>query len=235
MQMEQVVEQTSAQDTSGRAYVMLAEDVLLISGGVVAVNVPYEHYLSGIYGRHVEWVYGAVIKMSPVSTRHHRLNSFVEILFRTFLEMTAGGEVFQDPVVMKPLPELPARQPDLQVVLPDRMHLVQQNQVAGAANLVVEIVSPESSKRDRGEKYTEYERGGVPEYWLIDPIREEAMFYVLGEDGLFHLKLPVDGVYTSTVLPKLKLNVDVLWQDRLPTVIDIVDMVKQMVGDDEAK
>jgi Uma2 family endonuclease len=189
--------------------------------------VPYEDYLSGIYGKHVEWVYGAVIKISPVSAKHHHLNSFLEILLRTLLEMTTGGEVFRDPMVMKPSKDLPGRQPDIQVVLPDRLHLIEQNQVAGAANLVIETISPESSSRDRGEKYREYEQGGVPEYWLLDPIREEALFYVRGEDGLFHLRFPVEGSYIATVLPQLKLKVDLLWQEKLPGVLETVELVRQ--------
>jgi Uma2 family endonuclease len=215
-------------DITRLAYVMLDQDVLLISGKVVAVNVPYEDYLSGMYGKHVEWVYGAVIKMSPVSTQHDSLNRFVEMLFSAYIEQTGEGRVFQDPMVMKPLEYLPGRQPDLQVVLPDRFHLIKKNQVAGAANLVVEIVSPESSSRDRGEKYEEYEKGGVAEYWLLDPIREEALFYVLGRDGKFHLKLPVEGIYTSSVLPMLRLKVDLLWQEKLPGMRETLDMVEAM-------
>jgi hypothetical protein len=55
------------------------------------------------------------------------------------------------------------------------------------------------------------------------------LFYVRGTDDLFHLTLPVDGIYTSTVLPKLKLWVDLLWQDKLPTPTEIVRMVESMV------
>jgi hypothetical protein len=46
-------------------------------------------------------------------------------------------------------------------------------------------VPPESRSRDRGEKYYEYEEGGVREYWLIDPVRRKAEFYQLGADGYY--------------------------------------------------
>ena len=48
---------------------------------------------------------------------------------------------------------------------------------------MVEIASPESRLRDRGEKFAEYEAGSVREYWLIDRERKEADFYRLGERG----------------------------------------------------
>lgn len=45
---------------------------------------------------------------------------------------------------------------------------------ADAADIVGEIVSKESGKRDRGEKFEEYDASGVREYWLIDPRRNDA-------------------------------------------------------------
>ncbi|MEZ4672167.1 MAG: Uma2 family endonuclease [Anaerolineae bacterium] len=209
----------------------LAERERLYGGKIVAENVSYEEFLTGSYGTHVEWVNGAVIEMSPVKTEHGRLNSFLEFLLTYLLDRTIGGVVHRDPVVMRAKPELPGRQPDLQVILPDRMHYIKENEVAGPANLVVEIVSPESSKRDRGDKHDEYEQGGVQEYWILDPQRKETLFYVRGEDELFHLTLPVEGVYNSTVLPQLTLKVDILWQAKLPTTTEIIQMVEKMLKD----
>jgi Uma2 family endonuclease len=40
----------------------------------------------------------------------------------------------------------------------------------GAADIVIELVSPESVHRDYGEKLYEYEQAGVPGYWIIDPL-----------------------------------------------------------------
>ncbi|MGE3913974.1 MAG: Uma2 family endonuclease, partial [Chloroflexota bacterium] len=77
---------------------------------------------------------------------------------------------------------------------------------------------PESDQRDRSEKFQEYEAAGVPEYWLIDPLRHEALFYVLGEDALYHLRLPSpEGVYTSIMLEGFRLRPDWLWRRPLPS------------------
>ncbi len=210
------------------------KDAMIFDGKVLAENVPYEEYLSGKYGKHVEWVYGVVIAMSPVSIPHDQLGRFLAAVFSVYLELTTGGMVFQDPVVMKAAPDLPGRQPDIQLVLPDRLHLVKQTEVAGPANLVVEIVSPESVDRDRGRKFKEYERGGVQEYWILDQDRKEALFYVRGDDGLFHSRPPVDGVYTSHVLPKLRLPVSLFWQEQYPTVREAVRRVEALLGRDQA-
>ena len=47
----------------------------------------------------------------------------------------------------------------------------------------------------------EYEAARIPEYWLFDPLRREALFHVLGEDGRYHVVLPdTDGFYHSQVV-----------------------------------
>lgn len=202
------------------------------SGKIVAENVPYEDYLAEKYGQHVEWIFGVVIEMSPVSKLHDALSLFLAALFDVYLELTTGGRVLTAPMVMRPGQDFPAREPDVQVLLPDRMQYLQENQMAGPANLVVEIVSPESMQRDRGEKFGEYERGGVQEYWILDPVRKESLFYVLGQEGLFYNQPPQEGIYTSSVLDKLKLDVNVFWREKLPTTREVVQMVEQMLKDE---
>ncbi|MBZ0278543.1 MAG: Uma2 family endonuclease, partial [Anaerolineae bacterium] len=172
--------------------------------------------------------------MSPINQQHDSLSRFLSALFDTYLDLTTGGRVLQEPMVMKPAPDLPGREPDLQVLLPDRMHFLQETQVAGPANLVVEIISPESGARDRGDKFHEYEKGGVDEYWMIDPVRQEALFYVRGEDGLYRSHLPVEGVHTSAVLPKLRLRVSILWGEKLPTTRETVQLVEEMLKDEQS-
>ena len=93
----------------------------------------------------------------------------------------------------------------------------------GPADLVVEIISPESRARDRGDKFYEYEQGGIPEYWLIDPVRQQAEFYQLGADGISR-PAPIDdqGRYHSAALPGLWLQVSWLWEMPLPPLLSIL-------------
>ncbi len=105
----------------------------------------------------------------------------------------------------------------------DRERLIEENYLNGPADLVVEIVSPFSIARDRGEKFVEYEAGGVSEYWLIDPQRRQAEFYQLSEESQFQpTPCGPDGFYTSRAVSGFRLHPGWLWQDPLPKVSDAV-------------
>jgi Uma2 family endonuclease len=88
---------------------------------------------------------------------------------------------------------------------------------------VVEIISPGSRGTDRGDKFFEYEAGGVREYWLIDPDRKQAEFYRLGDDKLYHLTpADADGRYHAREIPGLWIRVEWFWQSPLPPVLGIL-------------
>ena len=71
--------------------------------------------------------------------------------------------------------------------------------------------------RDRQDKLPEYEAAGVPEYWLIDDTASRSAFLrARRRRAVSGVPLGADGIYTSTVLPGLRLRVDWLWRDPLP-------------------
>ena len=171
---------------------------------------------------HAEWVDGRIIVTSPSNIVHQRLAGFLYRLLVAVVEKRQLGEVLSTPFLMR-LPSRPSgREPDLLFIATEHLDRLQPTYLDGPADLVVGVVSPDSDARDRSEKFGEYEGAGIPEYWLIDPIRREALFYRLGEDGRYHLApIGADGIYHSSVLPGLALRVAWLWQRPLPSVRDV--------------
>lgn len=168
-----------------------------------------------------EWVDGEVVMVSPASSRHQDIAGFLESLMRTFAETHHAGVVRSAPFQMKLGPDLPGREPDLLVVSSEHQDRLTATFLDGPADLVVEIISPESRLHDRGEKYAEYEMAGVREYWLIDPDEERADFFVLGEDGRYEPLRPDDeGIYRATVLNGFWVDVGWFWAEPLPPVIE---------------
>ncbi|MGY4706917.1 Uma2 family endonuclease [Candidatus Bipolaricaulota sp. J31] len=170
-----------------------------------------------------EWVDGEVIVLSPASNKHQDLVRFLVQVIGAFAEAKNLGVVRPAPFSMY-LPELNrARGPDILFIATENLNRLKETHLEGPADLVVEIVSPESRLRDRGEKFAEYELAGVREYWVIDPDEKRADFFVLGPDGRYERrKQDETGIYRSEVLLGFWLKVEWLWRDPLPPVLEVL-------------
>jgi Uma2 family endonuclease len=193
----------------------------LLQASVPPEPVTYEEFLAWAdEDTLAEWVDGKVIMTSPASLPHQRLAGFLLQVLSIAVEVRQWGVVIGAPFQMKL--ERSGREPDLLFVAAGHEDRLREGYLEGPADLVVEIVSPESVGRDRGEKFTEYEAGGVPEYWLLDPQRRWAEFYLL-EGGRYRLVWAgAEGQYRSRVLPGFWLRVEWLWQQPLPPVLAVL-------------
>lgn len=201
---------------------------------IIAEGIDFDTYLHDYADQLTELVDGKVIRMSPVRDVHNLMVRFLVTLFDAYLVTTKEGELRHEGFVMKIVYEgkTRSRQPDLFVVTTANLDKLHPTYMDGAADLVVEVLSPESLNRDRGEKFVEYEAAGVREYWLVDPQRGDAAFYVLEEDGLFRLHYPDQaGLYHSRALPRLKLPVSLLSEHPIPNTITAVKLVEKMLAD----
>jgi Uma2 family endonuclease len=120
-----------------------------------------------------------------------------------------GCQVFVSPLDVK-LSDTDVVQPDLLVVC-QRDQLLRTH-VEGAPTLVVEILSPSSTRHDRVRKLNLYARVGVPEYWLVTPEPPMLEQFVL-VDGVYQVATHMDrGTLTSRAVPGLELDLDSLFQ-----------------------
>jgi Uma2 family endonuclease len=108
-------------------------------------------------------------------------------------------------------------QPDVIYVSPARLAILQRR-IDGAPDLLVEVLSPGTARRDRGEKLILYAQSGIREYWIVDPeVRQIEL--LVNEAGRFVVAWPVAGLYQSQSLPEVHLDVAELWRQvetRLP-------------------
>jgi Uma2 family endonuclease len=165
-----------------------------------------------------EWVDGEIVEMAPANLEHQDLGGFLHVLLRIFVERLRLGRVYQAPFLMRLSFRPSGREPDLMFIANEHLERLTPTYLDGPADLVIEVVSPESTVRDRRDKLQEYEAAKIPEYWLLDQPRREALFYVLdAEDRYQRVPIGEDGIYTSTVLKGFRLRVEWLWRSPLPT------------------
>ena len=176
-------------------------------------KMTYEEYLCAPdIPEHTEWVNGEVVEMMSVSKAHAELTSYLHRLLAMYIEAGNLGELYADPFQLRLAVAAAGRAPDLMFVRTEHLDRVQEKFLDGPADLVVEVLSPGTERVDRGDKFYEYQAAGVPEYWILDPVREVADFYVLDDAGVYRsANVPPDGQFESTVLTGFRLQVEWLW------------------------
>ncbi len=187
-------------------------------------KMTFEEYLEwSDHDTDAEWVDGEVVWMSPVTLDNGDLTLFLGSVLRHFVEHNNLGYVFCERVLMRLDTRPSGREPDVVFVAAGRRSILKKGYIHGAADLVVEVVGEESQVRDRQDKYHEYERAGVAEYWIVDAESEQALFFQRDAAGMFQ-PVPLDGngVYHSEVLAGLWLRVDWLWQRPLPPLLSVL-------------
>jgi Uma2 family endonuclease len=153
-------------------------------------------------GRRYEIIEGVLYEMpSPGSDHAIAIINLIAVLLPVVTALRA--RLFTAPLDVF-FPGADPVQPDLLVLLPDRLPLISKRGIEGAPDLVVEVLSPSNPEHDRITKRALYARGGVREYWLVSP--EAATIEVLVLDGTAyrtHLRAGGDELVTSTVLAGL--------------------------------
>lgn len=174
-------------------------------------------------GEHLEWVNGKVVLLDTLTLEHECPRQFLRSLMDEYARLGDLGRVIGRPYNMKLGNGLPGRSPDILFVANANLARMQNEYLDGPADLVVEVISAESRRRDRVTKFGEYERAGVREYWMPDSTRQTAEFFLRDENGRFQ---PVivgdDGIYRSSVLQGFWFKVEWLWQNPKPTLGEVL-------------
>lgn len=168
-----------------------------------------------------ELIDGVAYSMSPAPRTNHQFTS-MELTFklRSFLE-GKPCRLFAAPFdILFPVTDDQDEDEVTTVVQPDLVVVCDPERLRpygywGAPSLVVEILSPSTSRKDLNEKFNLYQRAGVKEYWVVDPVGHWAQQYLLETEGRFGpQRLVVEaGRVTSPTLPGLEVDLEDLWSE----------------------
>lgn len=92
-------------------------------------------------------------------------------------------------------------QPDLLFVTQGRAHIIGPQNIQGAPDLVIEVLSPSTETVDRVQKRGLYDRSGVREYWMVDPASKTVEIHEFGSPR--RTRVYKEGQFGSAVLPDL--------------------------------
>ena len=145
---------------------------------VLARKITYEEFAKMDFPDDDPFLYelinGELVRKNAPSGEHQFVQSELFYRLMHFVTEKKLGRIFSSPTAVI-LSEENAPQPNLIFLSKDKMKLLDPEWgIRGAPDMVVEIVSPSSYKRDHLEKKRLYAQHGVVEYWIVDP-RDRTM------------------------------------------------------------
>jgi Uma2 family endonuclease len=162
-------------------------------------------------GRRYELHDGELSVTPAPGTRHQRVSSALFSILKPHVVSRGLGEVLYASIDVI-LADTTIVQPDLVYLDPTRAHVVSERGIEGSPTLAVEILSPSTTRNDRGVKAELYRRYGVPWYWIVDPEARTVEAYGLAE-GRHALVARASGPEAVSLppFPDLGLVPAVLW------------------------
>jgi len=178
------------------------------------------------YPRIIETIKGKIYKMARPALKHIEAGGNLNWFFRNYFR-GRDCKYFSEPTVQLGESEVV---PDICVVC-DKSKLT-ETRIIGTPDLVVEILSPSTRKKDIEEKHPLYEEHGVKEYWMVDPVAGFVEIYTLLDSGKYtnlprsysllsdedKVNLTSDGMHhliveevTSTLFPNLTIQLSELF------------------------
>lgn len=142
--------------------------------GRAAYSVPagkrytYQEYLQLNDELRYELAEGELRVVPAPGIEHQEIVGNLYWLLAQYVRETRAGKVLVAPVDVY-LDQYNTAQPDLLFIAGERLSIITDKNIQGAPDLVIEVLSPATARRDRLEKSRTYLRYGVREFWLVDP------------------------------------------------------------------
>jgi Uma2 family endonuclease len=175
------------------------------------IKFTYEDYksLPVSENKQYELLDGNIIMVPAPTTYHQRISWRIEFKLALYVEITKKGEILHAPIDVVLWDEYGCDvvQPDIIFISQDRLDIIKEEEIRGAPDLVIEILSPATEKKDRFYKKALYARHGVREYWIVDPERKTIEVYTLTDEGFnLYQEYKIGEVLRSLILEGFELD-----------------------------
>jgi len=138
------------------------------------------------------------------SVYHQKISINLSWRLKDYIDANNLGIVLAAPTDVK-LSDIDLLVPDIFFVRASRLHILKEKYLCEAPDLVIEILSPSTSKRDKDLKFKRYTHYGVLEYWIVDPQKQSIDVYNLEEQKLIAV-FTIDQKLNSPMFPDIQLE-----------------------------
>jgi Uma2 family endonuclease len=159
-------------------------------------------------GRRHEIIDGEHYVNPAPSMYHQTISKRLHYQLYSKIELGKLGLVFYAPIDVQ-LGDHDIVQPDLVAVVNSRKSIVAPSRIVGAPDLIVEILSQTSTRNDRTLKRELYERAGVAEYWIVDPVARIVEQLVLRAGD--YAREPAGSELKLSILDGVAIELNEVW------------------------
>ncbi len=169
-------------------------------------KLTYEDYKNTPEDERYELIDGELIMAAAPKEVHQRVDMRLGSRLFVHVEANELGWVYSAPFDVY-LSETDVVQPDLLFVSNERAHIITSDNVRGAPDLAIEILSPSTASMDWTRKRELYARHGVKEFWIVAPDARLVWLMLLRGDDYEVAGIYGDGqTVASTVVEGFSVN-----------------------------
>jgi len=161
----------------------------------------------------VELSEGRLIITPSPTTQHQKIVLKLSTMLFNHVSSHNLGEIIIAPMDVRLYPGV-IRQPDIVFMKNEHKDRITER-YWGVPDLIIEVISESTDKEDKGEKFFEYEKAGVPEYWIVDPNTQTIDVFQLKDDAYYLAgSFGIGDSVNSNVLPNLNISVESIFKRR---------------------
>jgi Uma2 family endonuclease len=159
-------------------------------------------------GKRYELINGELVMTPAPNTIHQTVTNNLEDSLRSFLRKNKTGKMFHAPYDVV-LSKKNVVQPDILYISNERSGIINENNVVGTPDLIIEILSPGTAYYDLLEKKEIYEQFGVEEYWIVDPKKLRIDVYQNIEQRFeLNQRVESEGIAKSVVIKGFEVKIE---------------------------
>ena len=163
-------------------------------------------------GKTYEILEGELQVMPAPVPKHQDVSGSMQWILQTYVRREGAGKVYDAPIDVVP-DEHNVVQPDILFISTSRLDIIGEKNIQGMPDLIVEILSPSTRRKDRVQKLNMYTRHGLAHYWILDPEQETLEAFEL-EGSTYRLVEALSGKasFEPRLFPGLTIDLAEVWE-----------------------
>ncbi len=141
-----------------------------------AKKYTYEDYSKLPEGATYQLINGELVMSPSPTTFHQIIVNNISTLLTNHVRKNKLGRILPSPIDVY-FNEYETFQPDIVFISQERKEIIKEKRIEGSPDLVIEILSESNAYYDLKHKKNIYEKYGVKEYWIVDPMEKSVEVY----------------------------------------------------------